>query len=256
MKGTWAILSRDGGRTWSAPARQVSFEGITDGSRVFCGEQDFCVDGRLYAGFREFAQEVHGPGRCFFAVSEDSGLSFRLQGYVTSLEDTSIWFGEAGYEYLGGREIIAVVQGVREEDRRQRTFVSYSQDLGKNWSDLREVSDQTDAIHRPRVYTRKHLQGAEDWWEDDLLICTGTLDQSQKDNVNRGRTNSVWISPDRGRTWTTFWGLDAKHYDGGYGDLAYDPDERKFVVVMYAGTMEEAPLKQYRFRIKENGEYL
>ncbi|MHC4123986.1 MAG: sialidase family protein [Planctomycetota bacterium] len=255
-KGTWAIASHDGGRTWSSSPQQVKFEGIADSNRVFCGEQDFCVDGRLYAGFREFSSDKFGHGRCFFAVSDDNGLSFKMQGHLQDPTKSTPWMtGEAGYEYLGSQDIVAVVFGYLREGGlgRQLTFVTYSHDMGKTWTPLHEVTAQTDSIHRPRVYTRKHLQQAPNWWDDDVLICTGTLDQSRSGNINRGRTNSVWISPDRGQTWTTFWGLDAKFYDGGYGDLAYDPDEGKFLVIMYTGDMEETVLKQYRFRIIQDG---
>ena len=253
-KGTWAVVSHDSGKTWSSPPQQVKFEGVDD-NQVFCGEQDFCVDGRLYAGFREFPADNLDGGECFFAVSDDNGLSFKLQGYLQEPgKRRTFWTKEAGYEYLGGQDIVAVTFGYQLEggDNHQRTFVTYSHDMGKTWSPLREITDQTDSIHRPRVYTRKHLQQAPRWWDDDVLICTGTLDQSRKGNINRGRTNSVWISPDRGHTWTTFWGLDAKFYDGGYGDLAYDPEEDKFLVIMYTGDMEESVLKQYRFRIMQD----
>lgn len=248
--GTWAISSSDAGKTWSAP-EQVHVAGVPDDS-VFSSEGDFCVDGIIYAGFREMQANVSHTTRCFFAQSTDNCKSWKLLGYTSDWADECF---EAGYEYLGNGRILSVVNGSANEGTLQVNYVTYSDDMGKTWSDLESITAQTHGWHRPRLYTRKRLRREEEWWDDDMIIGTGTR-QDVLGKHRDPRTNSVWISPDRGRSWTSFLALDEPFPDAGYGDLAYDPDDGKYVVIMYTGVIEEAVLKQYRFRIMEGEDAL
>jgi len=251
-KGTWAVSSSDGGRTWSAP-EQVHVAGVQDDNLVFAGEGDFCVDGIIYAGFREFGIGKPRPvlhpvaARCFLAQSKDNCKSWELLGYASDWTDDCF---EASYEYLGDGKILCVVNGSSRKEMLQVNYVTYSDDMGRTWSDLESITAQTTGWHRPRIYTRKRLRGEEEWWDDDIIIGTGTK-QDFLGEPRDPRINSVWVSPDRGRSWTSYLALDEPFPDAGYGDLAYDPDEGKYVVIMYNGTNEEAVLKQYRFRIME-----
>jgi hypothetical protein len=98
---------------------------------------------------------------------------------------------------------------------------------------------------RHRLYTRMHLQGEAGWWRDPTLIMVGF--QLMSPGNSHPRRNAIWISPDRGETWTGPHYLDTESQDGGYGDIFWNGSG--YTVVINKGTLTAGNLVQYDLSI-------
>ena len=91
------------------------------------------------------------------------------------------------------------------------------------------------------------MSGAEnipEWWNDNVLIGTGVIQVSQPPNV---RNIGLWVSTDKGASWSAPLHLDEDTEDAGYGDLRMRKNG-EIVVVSYHGHYEAAAIKQYVVR--------
>jgi hypothetical protein len=147
-------------------------------------------------------------------------------------------------EYVGSDRILTMIRDFPHE----KSFQVRSTNLGDSWPELTDVTTPTVGIAaRQRVYTRAHLKGEDNWWEDNVLFMVGFIQTDP--GSSQGRRNCIWISGDFGDTWTTPFYVDTETEDGGYGDMFYDADEDQYVVVSNYGTLAAASLKQYRLTV-------
>lgn len=236
--GSWQMRSTDGGSTWSSLA-QINFVDIANDDLVFMTDDHFILDGVIYAGFREFQDQDSDPQRNGLVKSADNGATWTLVAYITDFSDNTI---EVGFEYVGNNRIVAFIRG----RSNAKTLYGVSDDLGATW-DLEEIHGTTGIVGRPRIFTRAHLKGLDNWWIDNVLILVGF--ESITPGSWLDRRNAVWISQDRGETWDGPHYLDSMTDDAGYGDMIYDPINNLWVFVSYQGSTSAASLKQYNLEI-------
>jgi hypothetical protein len=240
-QGTWQMRSRDGGRTWSQ-FEKIDFEGIEDDDFIWAIDDHFIHEGIIYMGAREVPLPEFWKGmRNLLLRSSDNGHTWHFVSYVTEKPSLTT---EQGIEYLGNDTILCVLNSVD----RQHTWQTYSRDLGRTWEPLRDIASQTKIWDRPRIYTAAHLRGESNWWQDQLIL--GASDQRTRLGKSMPRRNCLWLSPDTGKSWQLL-NLDDHTEDSGYGDMLYDPNTKRYVAILYHGTVDEAVLKQYSFRIVE-----
>jgi len=237
--GTWQMRSSDGGKTWSALTK-IDFDGIENDGDIWAIDDHFIVDGVIYMGAREIRNRLKEK-RNLLVRSADNGHTWRFVSYVTDRMDTTT---EQGIEYLGGKTILCVLNSV---DKRH-TYQTLSRDMGKTWEPLRDIAAQTGIWDRPRIFTAAHLRGEEDWWKDRVIL--GASDRRTTPGKSMPRQNCLWGSPDAGETWQMM-PLDEETGDSGYGDMVYDKARDRYVAVLYHGTVDEAVLKQYSFRLEK-----
>lgn len=242
MSGCWRTKSIDGGKAWGT-WEQILFTGITNDDRAFITEQHFILNGVIYMTGREYQDNPDtnfNPVRNFLAKSTDNGSNWELVSYITSFAENT---HEAAMEYIGNNTILVFMRDTNDTKSYKRT----STDMGASWGTLTEVQTALGgAIGRSRVYTRSHLKGAENWWQDHVLIMNGYLHDNP---TSYPRRNCVWISRDQGATWFGPFYIDVQTEDAGYGDIIYNPGTDQYIVVNYQGTLNEANLKQYNLSI-------
>jgi len=232
--GTWQRTSSDGGRSWSKWS-QVDFRGVESDKNVFATDDHFIVDGTLYAGARQWAK---GRWKNMLIRSLDSGKSWEKVSDISSYKHNTT---EVGLEYLGEETILAVMN----TKNREKVYRTWSRDMGRSWEPLEEIQDQTRIWDRCRIWTAAHIRREPKWWTDKLILGVG--DRAIIPGQSTPRRNTLWISEDRGKTWSGPQHLDGKTKDAGYGDLMYASDRNRYVFVSYHGTMHEAELVQYEF---------
>lgn len=241
--GTYQSTSTDGGATWGAAAR-VDFGGIVDDSKVFATDDDFVLNGVIYAAAR--VQPSATSRYIIFIKSTDNGATW---SYVSDISPLASFTHEIGLEYVGDNTIV----GVMRTGSNNRTYQVKSTDLGLSWSPLLDVSNTVGVSGRHRIYTLAHLRGEANWWADAALIMVGFV--LTDPGNSHPRRPAVWLSPDRGAHWSGPHYLAASSEDGGYGDVFYDAGNDQWVVVTYYGLIADADLNQYRLSIARGNEF-
>lgn len=225
--GTWQSRSTDGGETW-ATATQVLPTGLATPDEMFATDDHFVYNGVLYVGGRHYStdwQEI----KCLIIKSADSGATWEFLSFIGDYDPL---LSEIGMEYVGNNRIVAIIRG------DTMSFKSISDDLGATWSEPIPAGIQS--AGRSRILTKTHLQGGANWWNDSTLIMIGFVPN---------RRTSVWVSLDAGDTWTGPFFVDTQTEDCGYGDIFYNPNTGKYVMLNYFGTLDAADVKQYNLTI-------
>jgi len=235
--GTWQMRSTDGGRRWTR-FEKIDVVGIEHDRDIWVIDDHFIHDGVIYMGARE-VRKIWSGMRNLLVKSVDNGRTWHFVSYVASQKGLT---SEQGIEYLGNNTILCVLNDI---DIRH-TWRTYSHDMGKTWRPLQDIGPQAKIWDRPRIFTAAHLRNEPNWWRDRLIL--GASDQRTREGRSFPRRNCLWLSPDGGGNWQVF-NLDDETQDSGYGDMLYDPVNKQYVAILYHGTVDEAALKQYRFRI-------
>lgn len=245
--GTYMSRSTDGGETWSAAAGPVQFAGLTapQCDNTFATDDGFVLDGVIYMGARVYTDADQDPSAVVFCSSDDDGVTWtRVSTLVSAADYSAHGQQEVGLEYLGDNNVIAII---RDTAAITHTYMAFSTDLGATWGSVTDATAEFGVSARHRVYTRAHLKGQANWWDDPVLICTGFIHGSPGSSMPR--RNAVWVSRDAGVTWSGPHYVDTSDDDGGYGDIFYSAADDQYVVVSYKGTLTAASLKQYRLSI-------
>lgn len=242
--GTWQARSTDEGATWTVEGR-VTFVDVTatedTQNRTFATDDDFVIGDTIYAAARIYTSVALTASNMVLVKSVDSGITWqRVSIIATTAEVDGTGIIEAGIERIGENTIIAMLRDVGADASYQRI----STDLGLTWGTLTDVTSTVGIAGRQRVYTRAHLKGQANWWRDPVLLMVGYVHQTP--GAGLSRRNAVWVSRDHGDTWSTPFYIDTTADDGGYGDMFYDADNDRWVVVNYKGPdLNSADLKQY-----------
>jgi hypothetical protein len=239
--GTYQSRSTDGGKTWSDP-EQIDFDGAADDDIVFSTDDDFVYGDVIYATARIYTSgPAQAPSQEWLIKSEDNGETWEMVSIIMDDDEGVEGTGsqEVGIEYLGNNTIIAMLR----DNEATHSYKRISTDMGETWGSLIDVTSTVGIAGRQRVYTRSHLRGGDNWWQDEILIMVGFIHTSNGDSMPR--RNAVWISIDAGDTWSAPFYIESEYDDGGYGDMIYDPLTNQYIVVSYRGTLETADLIQY-----------
>lgn len=249
--GTWMSESADGGDTWSTPTGPLAFEGFGATSsthlRTFMTDDGFVAGNTIYAAARIYIDVALTGSNMVFVMSDDNGATWsRVSNTIASTTDVPTeGIIEAGVERIGTSRIITMLRD--HPSNSVKSWQRESTDMGVTWGSLVDVTSTVGIAGRQRVYTRAHLKGETGWWNDPVLLMVGY--EHQTPGSSQDRRNAVWVSRDRGATWTTPFYIDVEVEDAGYGDMFYDADNDQWVVVTYQGTLTAASLKQYRLTI-------
>jgi hypothetical protein len=249
MGGTWQARSTDGGQNWDA-SEQVAF-GISgvDDDIIFATDQDFVLNGTTYTGARIYSGGADGtPSSMILIKNPTRDLAIGSWSKVSTIMSASEGSGshggqEVGLTYLGNNRIIAML---RDNDQT-KSYRRFSDDLGLTWGTLTDMTSTMGIAGRQRVYTVSQLLGLPGWWKDPRLIMVGFDHMTPGSSADR--RNTVWLSHDRGITWTAQFYLNTTTEDGGYGDLFWDFTNNRPVFVSYAGTYNAASLIQYNLTV-------
>lgn len=237
--GTYQSRSTDGGATWSTPA-VIDFSGIADDAKVFATDDHFVYNSVIYAGVRIYQDAAGTSIKSAIVKSEDNGTTWT---HIADISDFTTDTEEFGMEYIGDNTIVAIFRDLPHTT----TYKSTSTDLGATWSALSSITSQVGISGRHRIYTRAHLKGESSWWNDNVLIMTGF--QFQISGNGFTRRNAVWISTNKGTSWSNAICIDETIEDAGYGDIFYNPTTDRYIVVSYQGTQAESVLKQYNLNL-------
>jgi len=239
-EGTYQSISTDNGITWTTPA-QINFTGIADDANVFTTDDHFVYNGVIYISARRYDDVTPTNSKSIFLKSTDNGATWVYVADISSFT-TDTW--ECALEYIGNDTIIALLR----DKAFLKTYKSVSTDMGVTWSALSDITSAFGAIMgRTRLSTRAHIKGQENWWLDSVLIAYGF--EQVDSGLAHDRRNAIWISPDRGTTWSGPHYVAAEIEDAGYGDMLYAASRGEWVFISYQGTLAEADLVQYDLTI-------
>lgn len=245
--GTYIFRSSDDGQTWDSGTGPIAWGGLTSNQnlRTYFTDDGFAIAGKLYIFGRVYEDASdYDPSAVVMASSSDNGLSWTRDATIVSSSGPPTGGAiEIGAERIGASSFHVMIR----DTAHTHGYTSTSTDLGATWPALVDVSGTAGILGRPRIYTRAHLKGQANWWNDPVLIAVGFVHQVS--GSSQTRRNCVWVSRDRGATWSTPFYIDSSTEDAGYGDIFYDADNDQYVVVTYQGTLAAASVKQYRLTI-------
>jgi hypothetical protein len=242
--GTYQSRSTDGGETWDSPAGPIQFAGLTvsQNLRAFATDDDFVLDGTIYAAARVYVSAANTNGASVLITSDDDGDTWtRFSTIVSSAESGG--GHETGIEYTGNDRIVTMIR----DFPHTHSYKRISTNLGTSWGARIDATPEVGIAGRQRIYTRAHLKGEADWWDDPVLFMVGFVHQVS--GASQSRRNCIWLSPDAGETWSSPFYIDTTSEDAGYGDMFYDAGNDQYVVVSYQGTLASASLNQYRLTV-------
>jgi hypothetical protein len=226
--GTWQTRSTNGGLSWSIPEK-ITFINNTGtanvNDRTLATDDSFIFNGIIYAMTREYQlPNQQYPSRTWFMKSVNNGLSWELVSLISSYEENT---NEAGLTYVGNDRIVVALR----ELVGPPAYLTKSDDFGQTWNSLSDVSSSVGVWSRQRLKTRSQLKSKNRWWDDPVVLCNGFV------HVNPGNSHprrlSVWVSKDRGLTFSSPFYLKSQGYDGGYGDFLYNPIKDEYVTMQY-----------------------
>lgn len=240
-KGNEISYSDDGGETWSPPVA-VTISGVADQEHTYITD-DWFVDpdtDDIYIGGRVYNGDNPSDSYVILVKSTDDGTTWEKVANITAPgSDTQ----EVGLEYLGSDTIIAMAGSLTNDE----TIKGLSTDMGLTWTLTNVTATPVGVSRRHKIYTAAHLKGEANWWDDPKLIMFGFTNQSP--GSGHPRRVCLWVSPDKGVTWSGPHYLDTSAEDGGYGDGFYDADNDQWCSINYRGTTAAASVKQYRTAI-------
>jgi len=243
LQGTYQSTSSDGGATWTTPAAVTIISNPSNDTDTFITDDDFVYNGVIYAGARIYYQQDADPSASILIKSDDNGTTWEYVSIVCAQSEGGTGGQEFGFEYIGNSTIIAMIR----DNPHTHSYKRVSSDMGATWGTLTDVTSTVGIAARQRVYTRAHLKGYANWWNDSVLIMVGFVHQTSGSSTPR--RNAIWISQDRGATWSGPQYIDTSTEDAGYGDIWYDATNNLWRVVNYYGTQAEADLRQYNLEI-------
>ena len=231
--GSYQSRSTDGGRSWSTP-EFITWGGVTNNLACYNTCDDVVIGDTIYQGIREqkFINQSQNAGiRNGIAKSTDNGQTWNIISYTTDWDLTPS--NEIGFEYVGGTNMVANSRGTTSTANGgpyKETFLSFSNDMGETWSaPIKPANLQVNG--RCRMKTRSHVKNKDRWWEDPVVFLHGFKQQNVP--ISSQRQAGIWVSKDRGQTWSTFLPLYQTTYDGGYGDFLYNPIKDEYVTMQY-----------------------
>lgn len=243
--GTYQSVSTDGGNTWSASAL-VDFGGAGDDLKTFSTDDNFVFNGDIYAAARVYTTlSSQDPMQSILIKSTDNGATWTRVSVIMDTNEGGTGAEETGIEYIGNNKIIAILRDIPHTHTYQRI----SSDMGATWGTLTDITSKMDISGRHHIYTRAHLKGQANWWNDPVLIAVG-FRFMVSGGAGFTRRNCVWVSMNSGASWSYPFHVDASNEDGGYGDIIYNPNTDKYAYLSTYGTIAEAILKQYNIRIE------
>jgi hypothetical protein len=238
LGGTYQSRSTDGGKSWSVSASVHIGNKTNEDSNTFCTDDHFVLNGVIYAGARIYQSSSMATCENILINSTDNGVTWNFVGYISIMANNT---QEVGFEYIGNNTIIAIVRSNADTN----TYSTYSTNMGVTWAALTDISVTFPNSGRHRVRTRAHLKGLSGWWNDSVLIVNGFTQPTS--GTSTPRQNAVWVSIDKGITWSSPFYMEASFADGGYGDMFWDATNKLFSFISYTGTTSDADLKQYKF---------
>jgi len=239
--------STDGGLTWDTPAK-ITIQGYTGlADKAFAAEDRKVVDGKIYVCMRAQRNEL-GYQENFVMRSDDNGVSWNFHGQISTSTDPVNGTKEVGMEYVGDSTWTCMLRNFNNTDGR----TSRSTDNGETWSSPADTPSLYPAgmgVGHSMIYTRGHLKLQPGWWNDPVLYAVGFIHTNSPNSTNN-RRNCMWVSKDKGLTWSGPLWLDVAIGDGGYNDMFWNPLTNEIVVVAYFGSYPDgASLKQYNCQI-------
>lgn len=240
--GTYIFRSTDGGDTWDGGNGPISWAGLSavQNTRTYCTDDGFNIDDTMYVFGRVYATDTYTSSAVVMMTSDDDGYTWSRDATIVSASgpptDGAI---ELGATRVGASRFHVMIR----DTAHTNGYTSFSDDYGVTWDSLTDVSSTAGIVGRPRIYNRAWLKGQANWWNDPVLIGVGFVHQVS--GSSQTRRNCVWISRNRGLTWSTPFYIDSSTEDAGYGDIFYRPSTDRWVVVNYQGTLATAALKQY-----------
>jgi len=234
--GTQQSRSTDGGKTWSSPA-PITFAGLSgaDNLLAYSADDRFVYNGVIYTAARLFVDATFTNYHTILVISADNGVTWN---YVSDISTIANHVIEVGLEYIGNDTILAI----HRDGNSRFTYRNYSYDMGATWTPLETILIPASGRHR--LFTLAHLRGEANWWTDPNMILTGFT------FVTPGRRSAVWLSNNRGQSWSHLpLYLNSTTNDGGYSDMYYDPTTSDYAVIGYAGDQDTANIIEWRFGI-------
>lgn len=236
--GTYQSISTDNGATWST-GTVVNFSGIADDNKIFATDDHFIYNGTIYAAARIYNDVTPTDTKNIFIKSSDNGVTWE---YVSDMSPFATDTQEVGFEYIGDNTIVAILRDLGNV----KTYRTYSRDMGATWETLVDITSTFSASGRLRIFTRSHIRNKSNFWLDGILLAIGFELMSPGNSIPR--RNAIWISVDRGTTWTKTY-VDAQTDDAGYGDIQYNPLTNEYIYITYFGTQDRAQIRQYNLSI-------
>lgn len=228
------------GTGWETPVKIVFddpydlIDGL-DGDKLYFGEDRVVLDSTIYATVRYDSREdasAYGGVRehHFLSKSLDNGENWTIISQINLGTDDPIPNGscETSLEYVGnGTFIILMRMGQLKDAYFYQCPQGSFGDNNCTWT-YEEVSAQLglashEHLGRTMMYTRAHLQGESNWWEDRVLIIQGY--KGGFDNISTGTRHNIAITGIIQSynpvvvQWYPWTPVADVGYDGGYGDI-------------------------------------
>lgn len=240
MQGSWRTKSTDGGLTWGA-WEQLSVTDFTEAenTKMAFEEAHFIYGTDVYAVVRVY-DTLFSTVKAVFIKSTDNGATWTKVSDISAYTDKT---HEMAMEYLGNNNILIIAR----DANNAKTYHITSDDFGATWSDIVQIQTSIDVVGRNRMFTDSHIKGEASWWTDNKVIMIGFV--LTNPGSSQGRRNAVWLSNDKGQSWTGPIYIDESVEDAGYGDLIYDSNTDTYRIVTYKGYLDKANLIQYNFSI-------